>query len=1180
MRPRLISVLRRRSPQSGVFWTLSLSVTLVCALWLVCFGPIFAAIPEDTSNLGTVAVRAAQLPQRPQMPGSENGPVGQATRIVALQSAAAGAPQEDRRAAAEKAFQEGQQLRAQGTAESLRKAIEKYQEAFQLWHDVGDGKQEANALNSTGKVYADLGETQKALDYYNQALRLFRAVGDDDGEAASLNNIGSLYDSLGEKQKALDYYNQALPLFRAERYRAGEAATLSNIGKVYADLGETQKALDYFKQALVIQHAVGDRDGEATTLNNIGSVYDSLGEKQKALDYYNQALPLFRVVGNRAVEATTLNNIGGVYDSLGEKQKALDYYNQALPLAARGGEPRRGSRHANNIGGVYSDSLGEKQKALDYYNQALPLFRVVGDRAGEATTLNNIGSVYGSLGEKQKALDYCNQALPLDRAVGDRTGEATTLNNIGKVYWRSRGEAEGAGLLQPGAAAPPRSGIPRRGSHGDEQHRSGLQRSRGEAEGAGLLQPGTAAPSVQWDTASGEAMALNNIGEIYRNLGEKQKALDYYNQALPLHRAVGDRAGEATTLNNIGRVYFDLGETQKALDYCNQALPLFRAVGDRAQEATILGNSAFLERDRGRLQEARTQIEAALPIFESLRTKIAGEGLRASYFATVSGYYEFYVDLLMRLHRIHPSEGYDRLALEASERGRARSLLDLLSEAGAHIRQGIDPVLLAREQVIQQRLNAQAELKRKVLSGQHTLQQAAELDQQLRSLSSEYEQVEAEIREKSPHYAALQQPRPVSVKEMQQEVLDSDTLLLEYALGQDRSYLWAVTPTTISSYELAKRVEIENAALQAYNLLTARIRRWAEADREYEQAAASLSEMLLGPVASQLGGKRLVIVADGALNYIPFGALPVPAGRKTGSEETVRYKPLVVEHEVINLPSASVLAVLRHETAGRKQAPQLLAVLADPVFSQDDERVKASSLTSARTSTAEARTQAQARSGSSPQLGEIQLARSAQESGVTRSGESLPRLKATRQEAEAILSFVAPEQSKEVLDFSANRATATSTELAQYRYVHFATHGLLDSQHPELSGVVLSLVDERGEQVDGFLRLHDIFNLNLPAELVVLSACETGLGKEIQGEGLVGLTRGFMYAGSPRVVVSLWKVDDVATAELMTRFYQQILQKGLRPAAALRAAQVAMWNEATWHAPYFWAAFVLQGEWR
>jgi CHAT domain-containing protein len=146
--------------------------------------------------------------------------------------------------------------------------------------------------------------------------------------------------------------------------------------------------------------------------------------------------------------------------------------------------------------------------------------------------------------------------------------------------------------------------------------------------------------------------------------------------------------------------------------------------------------------------------------------------------------------------------------------------------------------------------------------------------------------------------------------------------------------------------------------------------------------------------------------------------------------------------------------------------------------------------------------------------------------------------------------------------------------------VHFATHGLLNSEHPELSGVVLSLVDEQGKSVDGFLRLHEIYNLNLPAEMVVLSACQTALGKEIKGEGLVGLVRGFMYAGSPRVVASLWKVDDVATAELMKHFYSGVLTEGMRPAAALRAAKVEMWKQKRWHAPYYWAAFELQGEWK
>ena len=166
------------------------------------------------------------------------------------------------------------------------------------------------------------------------------------------------------------------------------------------------------------------------------------------------------------------------------------------------------------------------------------------------------------------------------------------------------------------------------------------------------------------------------------------------------------------------------------------------------------------------------------------------------------------------------------------------------------------------------------------------------------------------------------------------------------------------------------------------------------------------------------------------------------------------------------------------------------------------------------------------------------------------------------------------------LNFHASLATVKSPALAEYRIVHFATHGLLDTERPELSAIVLSLVDEQGQPQDGFMRLREIYNLNLPAELVMLSACQTGLGKEIRGEGLVGLTRGFMYAGAARVGTSLWKVDDAATAELMSHFYLAVLKDGKTPAAALRHAQMKMWPQKRWQSPYYWAAFVLQGDWK
>ncbi len=201
-------------------------------------------------------------------------------------------------------------------------------------------------------------------------------------------------------------------------------------------------------------------------------------------------------------------------------------------------------------------------------------------------------------------------------------------------------------------------------------------------------------------------------------------------------------------------------------------------------------------------------------------------------------------------------------------------------------------------------------------------------------------------------------------------------------------------------------------------------------------------------------------------------------------------------------------------------------------------------------------------------------------SAVSFNRAGFSQLPFSRQEADAIATFIPQTKLLKATGFKANRATATSGELARYRIVHFATHGLLNSERPELSGLVLSLVDRNGAAQDGFLRMRDIYNLRLPADVVVPSACQTALGKEIKGEGLVGLTRGFMYAGATRVVASLWQVDDLATSELMKRFYRGMLIDKIRPSAALRAAQIEMMKQKRWAPPYFWAAFTIQGEWR
>ena len=409
-----------------------------------------------------------------------------------------------------------------------------------------------------------------------------------------------------------------------------------------------------------------------------------------------------------------------------------------------------------------------------------------------------------------------------------------------------------------------------------------------------------------------------------------------------------------------------------------------------------------------------------------------------------------------------------------------------------------------------------------------------------------------------------------------------------------------------------KRAEIEKVARHVSALLLARQPKAGETPRQYHQRikdtdaqywqeAVSLSQMLLGPVSHQLESKRLLVVAEGALQYLPFGALPKPDVKKrrkggmgeteeTGSASTDEVRPLILEHEIVSLPSASVMAVLRHETRDRPVPPKMVAVLADPVFETDDPRlIKQIQVKKSEGPQPSPRPFVKSNSilprhpistVSRPQAPVSELHRAMRDVGMLRQGMSMARLPGSRQEAEAIMSVTPAGAGMMALDFMASRATATSPELSQYRVVHFATHGLLDSEHPELSGLVLSLVDEQGQSQNGFLRLHDIYNLNLPVDLVVLSSCNSGLGKEIRGEGLVGIVRGFMYAGATRVVASLWKVEDDATAELMKRFYQHMLQGGEPAAAALRAAQVEMWQQKQWRSPYYWAAFVLQGEWR
>ncbi len=854
-------------------------------------------------------------------------------------------------------------------------------------------------------------------------------------------------------------------------------------------------ALTPYRRAAELFAAAGETARQARALYQAGRRHHQLGEVRAALDEYRRSVERWRSLETRSPElASTLSQLGNLHGSLGEEAPALDALEAALQLARELGDGWREASYLNNLALIYR-LFGHPQSALSFYQQALERWRTLDPAfpGQEAGTLSNLGVLYNSLGAPERARILLEEALPLAREAGNPGAEAQALRSLGRVEQR---------LGRPRAAL---------------EH---LRRALDLHQAAG--------------DRPMQAATLRDLAWARFELGDGVTARRLDRQALDLFRELGQPAREAEVASDLGWFEAESGDPERALAYLEDALRLHRRSGSPAGEASALHAAARAERRRGDSPAARRRIEQALEIVESLRTRPGVLELRSSYLAGKQEYYELYMDLLIELHAGDPAAGHDVLAFEASERRRARSLLDALTAARALGGAG-DAALEAEDRALRRAVDAADRERRRLFDAGAAPATVAVVESRLEALAMAREGLQVKA-------ARVPAAAPPALDlAAAQALLDGDTLLLEFALGESRSFLWSITSQALDCHILPPRAELEALAREAYRLLAdSRGRRQRG---RLQLVAGELSRVLLGPAAGRLGRKRLVVVGDGALQVLPFAALPVPPGHPAAPQGA---EPMLRWHEVVHVPSLPVLAALRRRPRAPAPARGTLVVVADPVFDADDPRIAAPA------------------------------------AGATRAGhEVLGRLPATREEAEAILALVPVPERLALLGFDADRETVTSGVLGDYRFVHFATHGRFDSERPELSGLALSRLDARGRPRDGWmLRSHEIFRLDLRAESVVLSACRSGLGREVRGEGLVGLTQAFLHAGAARVVVSFWPVDDQATAALMERFYRGVLEGGLRPAAALRVAQLSMLAETPWQAPYYWAGFFLQGEWR
>jgi CHAT domain-containing protein len=970
---------------------------------------------------------------------------------------------------------------------------------------------------------------RQAIDQYDKAALLWVSISDFADASEATGKSGDVCFLISEYKQALDRYTKAEVLAEKTNDWLIQARALSQMGRVQSYLGnntlaESQltKAIHFFEQHEA-NRTISAANGYGEALSNLAEVNYSKGNFVQASNQFESALKVLH--GDPTTEAKVHLFKAYIAGSIGETEKAAGEITWAREIYHEIND-KRGEGLTLTVMGTWHSSKNQ-DRALELHREAIEIFRAIGDRYSEATALNGIGQVYWYLHDYANAIAYFTRALTIFQSIGALDAVAGTTGAIAEAHYRNNDKDQALAYFGRSLA---------------------LSRTAGKVRT--------------------EAYALGAIAKIYGDQRRDELALKQYQKIQTVYKRIGDLRGQAMALNAESEFFLQIGEKQKALDLSRQALPLGEKIGDNEILLATLYNLARANQALGFHEVALSVIEQSLHLIEDMRVNVRSPEFRSSYFSGVKRHYDLCIDILMQLDRLRPGDGAATKAFFVSEKSRARLLIDLLSESRANIREGAAKELVERERRLRGFLQRQAEYQLDLsLSGKDSTE-ITEVADQIAQLRSDYQAVQAELREQNPRLFSFEQFAPVDLQRIQKELQGSDTMLLEYALGDERSYLWAVTSSSVEHYELPARKVIEDAARELYKTITARQgsddqsendyqANIAAAENHYSEQASNLSRMLLGPVIEKLGSRRIVVVTDGALQYIPFEALPTRFGQPTGPVEAST-NFLIATNEVVVLPSASILIAIR-SAQNHKSPDKLVAIIADPVFSSSDDRVPQEASRPAV---------AKAAADQNPEQTEQQTVNKLR----------LPRLAHASEEADAI-STAAPWGTTLVAKgFDASRETVMSSEVSRAQIVHFATHGFLDTEHPELSALVLTMTDRNGAKTDGLMPLPDIYTLDLSAELIVLSACQTALGKDIQGEGLVGLTHSFMSAGAKSVVASLWKVDDRATAALMADFYEGMLQKGMTPAAALRSAKLKMMSRKQWSAPYYWAGFVLQGE--
>jgi len=972
---------------------------------------------------------------------------------------------------------------------------------------------------------------QESILKWKEGLELATELRNESAISDFLGSLGVVYKTLSQYKEALKYHEQALANHRKINDRKGEGGDLTNIGIVYDLLGHHKKALEHFNLALLIDQEIDDIVKKGKDIGNIALVYLQLCRYEKALEYFKVALRIHRTARNRRAEASSLNNIGNTYNKLGQYENGLKYYRDALAINRELYDQRSEAGSLHNIGAAYH-SLGLYEEALEHFNQSMAIHKMIRDRRGEGGNLTYIGLTYSRLGQYEKALENYKQALKIDREIDNLSGEGGNLNNIGLTY---------DSLAQHEKAI--------------EYYKQALMIHR------------------KINQREGEIACLSNIGLWFWSFSKYKKALEYLKQSLTIGKEIGNQKSEGSTLFNIGVVYTSLEQYDKAYQAYSESFDICFKIGAPEPLWRVQRGLGELKSKLGKYDKAIIHYEQSLDIIQSMRSDLSEKGSKISFMRSKLHVYDELIELLQKLHKDHPSKGYDQKSLEIFEKKQGRIFLEEMGKSGARRFAGLPDDMRNQEDKIENGIiNARSSLSEEYSKPekQQNKDRIKNLNARLTILREQQEKLKQKLKVSHPDYYAIKYPEPATLAELQKQLLKSDETILVYGVMEKKTCLWVISKKQFGFYPIEIGEEALGETVNEFRKGPDSVREAIEKSvsevrstvrknmRETRKSGRNLYNLLIPEEARKALSKDqpLYIVPTGPLYALPFEALVTSDNHY-----------LIEDYPIAYLSSASLLKTLREADARRKeQAKHPLLAFAHPVYDYEETTPDpVSSRTETSFSLADMRTRAY----------------------LNIMGENFKELPETEGEVREIKTVLeAPEDSLQ-LRKAASRSSVfqfhESKRLDDYRFIIFSCHGILPGEISYVTqpSLVLSLPDPVTQEEE-YLTMADVFGLKLNADLVSLSACNSGRGKTIKGEGVIGLTRTFMYAGTPAVSVTLWSVASGSSKILNIGLYKN-LKAGKHRAEALREIKLRMiqgHKGGLFRHPFFWAPMVIFGDGR